>query len=51
MVVDPAGPGAILRLLHKCTFLWHGLKSESKGDESRTLFLAPVDHVSAAGHL
>lgn len=50
MVVDPVGPGAILRLLQNGTFFSRGLKSELKGDESRTLLLPAVDDVPA-GHL
>lgn len=51
MVVDPVGPGAILRLLQNSTFFLFGVKSKLKGDESRTLLLPAVDDVPAAGHL
>lgn len=50
MVVDPAGPGAIVRLLRDSAFFSCGVRSDLKGDESRTLFPA-VDVVPAAGHL
>lgn len=50
MVVDPVGPGAILRLLQNSAVFLCGVKSKLKGDESRTLFPA-VDDVPAAGHL
>lgn len=50
MVVDPVGPGAILRLLQNSAVFSYGVKSKLKGDESRTLFPA-VDDVPAAGHL
>lgn len=51
MVVDPVGPGAILRLLQNSTFFLFVVRSKLQGDETRTLLLPAVDDVPDAGQL